>query len=162
MANKLYIARETPISFDGTGGADVAFSMEGVVDGAGRVSAQYDLGTGSTPHLFRWRSEVLWQATPTKGAACWFYAAGGDGTNIDGDVGAIDAALGSEDQLSNLLYIGRVVVETAHTFKMVRSGTFEFYDRYISIVGFNRGVATINATDSNFSFELTPIPPEIQ
>ena len=162
MANKQYINPETAIELNGTAGADVAFSMEGVANNAGRVSAQKDLGASARAEVYEWRCNVQWQATPTKGNALELYIAQGDGTNVDGDVGTSDAALGSEDQLVNLHRIGSVVVETANTTKMVASGVCRITSRYVSAVGFNRGGSSINATDSNFNFVLIPIPPELQ
>lgn len=161
MANEAYIAVGTSILFNGEAGADVAFSMEGVTNGNGRVSAQKDLGATPRPGLYRWSCEVQWQATPTQGAVLELYAAGApdaDSTQIDGDVGASDAALGDVDMRRNLRYIGCVVSENAAASeKCVASGEFEWPHRYISIVGYNAGGASINATDSNFRFDLTPI-----
>jgi hypothetical protein len=159
MTSKAYVLTETALKFNGEAGADVAWSMEGVTDGAGRVSAQYDLGAGARAFEFDWSCELLWQATPVQYQALELYIAGapdGDSTQISGDIGATDAALGDIDQVSNLQLIGTVVVEDAGVTKMVASGSFEFSNRYITIAGLNNGGATINATDSNFIFTLTP------
>lgn len=162
MAGERYIAPGTAVHFNGTVGADVAFSMEAVANNAGRVSAQYDLGASARPDMYEWRCNCKWQATPTKGGALRLYLAQGDGTDVDGDVGTSDAALGSEDQVVNLHDIGNVIVETANTTKMVASGVCVITSRYVSVVGLNKGGATLNATDSEFDFVLTPIPDQIQ
>ena len=158
--SKAYVASGTVLTIDGTAGADYAFSMEGVTNAAGRVSAQVDLGVAPREGVYSWSCEVQFQATPTQYATLDLYIAkapDSDATQIDGDVGNADAALGDIDMRSNLQYIGSVVSENAAASeKCVASGEFTVYDRYISIVGYNDSGATINATDSNFLFELTP------
>lgn len=160
MANEAYIKNGTAILFGGEAGATVAFSMESVANGAGRVSTQHDLGADPRPGLYKWSCEVQWQATPTQGAVLELYAAGapdGDATQIDGDIGNTDAALGDVDMRRNLRWIGAVVSENAAASeKCVASGILEWPHRYISIVGYNAGGATINATDTNFRFDLQP------
>ena len=51
MPSKLYIANETALLINGESGADYAWSMEGVTNTAGRVSAQIDLGAVSRAFL---------------------------------------------------------------------------------------------------------------
>lgn len=161
MANEAYIRKGTSKLVNGEAGADVALSMEGVANGAGRVSAQIDWGAAPRPGMYEWSCEVQWQATPTQGATLDLYVAGapdGDSTQIDGDIGTSDAALGDVDMRYNLQYIGSVVSENAAASeKCVKSGTFTFTPRYMSIVGYNGGGAAINATDSNFRFNIIPV-----
>lgn len=161
MANEAYIRKGTSKLVNGEAGADVALSMEGVASAAGRVSAQIDWGAAPRPATYEWSCEVQWQATPTQGGVLELYVAGapdGDSTQIDGDVGTTDAALGDVDMRRNLRYIGCVVSENAAASeKCVASGTFEFTPRYMSIVGYNGGGATINATDSAFRFDIVPV-----
>lgn len=160
MANEAYVTKGTAKLFNGEAGADVAFSVEGISNGAGRVSAQYDLGAAPRPALFSWSCEVQFQATPAQGSGLELYIAGapdGDATQIDGDIGSTDAALGDVDMRRNLKFIGYVVSENnAASEKCVASGRFEHTERYISIVGYNASGATVNATDSNFRFDLQP------
>lgn len=161
MANEAYIRKGTSKLVNGEAGADVALSMEGVASAAGRVSAQIDWGAAPRPAIYEWSCEVQWQATPTQGGMLELYVAGapdGDNTQIDGDVGTTDAALGDVDMRRNLRYIGCVVSENAAASEIcVASGTFEFTQRYMSIVGYNGGGSTINATDSNFRFNIVPV-----
>lgn len=161
MANEIYLNKGTRKFVNGEAGADVAWSMEGVANAAGRVSAQIDWGAAPRPDWFEWSCEVQWQATPTQGAALELYVAGApdhDSTQIDGDIGATDAALGDVDMRRNLRSIGVVVSENAAASeKCVASGRFQFTQRYMSIVGYNAGGSTINATDSNFRFDIVPI-----
>ena len=158
MANENLIINGTTRQVDGTAGADVSFSVEGLADGAGRVSAQIDLGAAPREYIFTWSCECQWQATPTQYGTLDLYIAkapDGDSTQIDGDVGAADAALADVDMRRNLKRIGSVVSENAAAGeKCVASGEFVSYDRYLTIVAYNDGGAAINATDSNFRFTL--------
>ncbi len=157
--SKSFITSESTVKINGEAGADHAWSMEGVTDGNGRVSVQIDLGAAPRAAIFDWSCEYLAQATtPVQGAVLELSKAGApddDSTQIDGDVGATDAALGDVDQVRNLRSIGSVTQEEADTTKMVGSGSFTHRQRYLTIVGKNETGATINATDSNFIFKLT-------
>lgn len=156
--SKAFITSESTVKVNGEAGADHAWSVEGVVDGAGRVSVQIDLGAAPRAAIFEWSCEIVSQATPTQGGSYNLYKVGApddDSTQIQGDVGASDAALGDIDQLRNLTFVGSVVVEEADTSKMVAEGTFMHTQRYLSLVIQNESGATINATDSNFIFKLT-------
>ncbi len=159
--SKVYTLPETAVKFNGEAGADVAFSMEAVATGAGRVSAQYDLGSAARAGRYGWYCETLMQATPTQYKAINLFAAAApdyDATQIDGDIGNADAALSDLDQLLNMHSIGAVIIEDAATTKMVGSGIIIWPHRYITIAGHNDSGATINATDSNFIFQLVPLP----
>lgn len=166
MANELYIATGTSQLFSGAAGADVAFSVEGVADGAGRTSAQKDWGAAPRAYRYQWSCEVQWQATPTQYGTLDLYIAeapDGDSTQIAGDQGASDAALGDVDSVLNMRYIGSVVSENAAASeKCVAHGAFESNARYFSVVAVNNGGATINATDSNFRFDITPQAYQVQ
>lgn len=160
MANEAYISTGTAKKFNGEANADVAISVEGLANSAGRVSGQYDIGAAPRPYRFKWSCEAQWQATPTQGGVLELYVAGapdGDATQIDGDIGNADAAMGDVDMRRNLKYIGCVVSENAAASEIcVASGVFEHYDRYLSLAVYNAGGAAINATDSNFIFTLQP------
>jgi hypothetical protein len=160
MANESQINNGTALLISGIVGADYAWSVEGVTNGAGRVSAQIDLGAVPREYIFHWSCEIQFQATPTQYNTFDIYIAeaiDADSTQISGDEGASDAALGDVDSVRNMRYIGSVVVENAAASeKNVASGTFVTYSRYISMVCINNSGATVNATDSNFRFDITP------
>jgi hypothetical protein len=166
MANASYVNNGTALLFNGEAGADVAFSVEGVADAAGRTSAQHDAGAAPRPFLYTWSCEVQWQATPTQYAGLELYIAEApdhDATQVAGDQGVADAALGDVDSVRNMRLIGVVVSENAAASeKCVASGEFVSYNRYFSIVAVNNGGSTINATDSAFRFDLTPRYIELQ
>lgn len=161
MANEVYLRKGTSKLVSGDAGADTAWSMEAIANAAGRVSAQIDWGAAPRPDWYEWSCEVQWQATPTQGGILELYVAGApdaDNTQIDGDVGTTDAALGDVDMRRNLKFIGAVVSENATASEVcVASGKFQFTQRYMTLVGYNAAGATINATDSNFRFNIVPI-----
>lgn len=157
--SKLQILVGTALKFNGEAGADVAFSMEGVATGAGWVSAQYNLGASARDWQITWYCELLCQATPTANNTVDFYAVGApdnDATMVTGDVGQTDAAWTVENTLHNLYHLGAVTIDTADTSKQVAQGVFEWSSRYLSILGWNASGAAINATDSNFIFNVQP------
>lgn len=160
MANEAYIKTGTALLISGAAGADYAWSVEGIANGAGRVSAQIDLGVSPRPGLYKWSCECQFQATPTQGLGLELYRASapdGDSTQIDGDIGASDAALGDIDMRRNLKAFGFVVSENAAASEAcITSGVFEHADRYLSLVAYNSSGASINATDTNFVFTLQP------
>lgn len=166
MANEVYINKGTELLVSGVAGADYAWSVEGVTSGAGRVSAQIDLGAAPRPDEFEWSCEVQFQATPTQGLGLELYRAGApdsDSKQIDGDIGSTDAALGDIDMRRNLKAIGYVVSENAAASEIcVTSGVFRHTMRYLSLVAYNASGATVNATDTNFVFKLRPIYPQGQ
>jgi len=151
----------TELLVSGASGADYAWSVEGISNAAGRVSAQIDLGTLPRADEYEWSCEVQFQATPTQGAGLELYKGGApdsDSTQIDGDVGASDAALGDVDMRRNLQGFGFVVSENAAASEpCVASGVFRHTQRYLSLVAYNASGATVNATDTNFVFLLRPI-----
>lgn len=161
MANEAYIAVGTSQLFNGEVGANVAISVEGLTNAAGRVSAQKDWGAAPRPYIYRWSCEVQFQATPTQYNTLDLYiseAPDGDSTQISGDEGTTDAALGDVDSLKNMQYIGSVTVENAAASeKNVASGVFVSYARYWSLVVYNGSGATVNATDSAFRFDVQPV-----
>jgi len=160
MANENFINNNAALLINGEVGADFAFSVEGLTNANGRVSAQIDLGAVPRPSEYQWSCEVQFQATPTQFASLDLYIAkapDGDATQIDGDVGNADAALADIDMRSNLRFIGNVMSENAAASEVLRnSGSFVVTTRFISIIAFNASGATVNATDSNFRFDLQP------
>lgn len=151
-----YINEGTTLKINGEADADYAWSMEGVANAAGRMSAVIDLGVAPRPYMYRWRCKCAFQATPTAGEKLRLYKSESDGTYEDGDVGVADAALAAA-QLTNMKQFGAVTVDTADTSDQITGGVVEVHERYVSIGGWNASGATLNATDSNFYFSLTPI-----
>ena len=130
MANKLYGASETAITFTDSGG-DYTFTLANLGFGAGRISARADKGAGSQATLFKVRGIFQFETAPTVGETVDIYISESDGTNADGDVGTSDAALSDEDVLKNLKFVGSVSAENAaaaETFEA--SFVANIYERY--------------------------------
>jgi len=143
MANEAYVAIGTAIKINGEAGAAYAWSIEGVANGAGRVSAQINLGDDPRPGLYEWHCETQFQATPTQGAGLELYLA---------------FAPDFDSTMRNLRYIGMVVSENAAASEICKaSGLVEITSQYVSVVGYNASGASINATDSVSLFYLVPV-----
>lgn len=163
MANKIYIAQETAIVWTDTGG-DYAMDMGNLAAGAVRVGAQGDLGVAPRASRYGWQLVIDGFATaPVVGEAVYAYLAFSfDGTDIDGDVGASDAA-GSTVQLPNLLPLGAAVVQTTTaTNELMVSGIVDIVARYVSPVVHNATADALLGTSDAHTFKLWPMPPEVQ
>lgn len=161
MANELYIAESTLYKIQNHDTPDATWSVEGLANAAGRVSAQLDLGATPRPGLYVWQCECQFQATPTQGKGLELYVARaitGSNTRMSGDIGTTDAALGDVDMRRNLLQIGYVVSENAAASeKCIADGWFFHPFRYIQLVAYNDSGAAVNATAANFTFRLQKI-----
>ena len=160
MPTNVYIDNGLSLLLNGEVGADYAFSVEGITNGAGRVSAQIDLGPAPRPYVYQWSCEVQFQATPTKGKGLdlsYATAPDDDATQIDGDIGAVDAALTSSDDVNGLIYFDSVNSRTGvASEKCVESGEISITTRYLSIAAIDNSGASVDATDTNFRFNIQP------
>jgi|SRR5262245_7679553 len=163
--SKLYYNPETKLTFKASGG-DVTFTPTSIADQTLRVSAQKDRGAGVQPGLYRWRAKTRVQATITAGRQVRIYLIQTDDTtDIPGRVGTTDASFTSAaDRVRNLgAPIGAIVADSTSTSDdFIATGVAFIYSRYFSVGWFNDQGATLNATDGNHYFEITPIPPEAQ
>lgn len=161
MANKVYTARETAIVFADTGG-DYAIDMSGLLAGDGVISARADRGTGSTASWYEWRATYQMATAGVIGEYGKVYVATSDGTNPDGEVGTVKAALDANKE-RNLILAGHVVVDTTSTdTDITGSGVVFIPTRYFSI-GFVAPVSdALRTSTAVHSITLTPIPDEIQ
>lgn len=163
MANKVYSAIETSITFQDSGG-DVAMTLQNLGFGAGRVSAQYDRGAGSKSRKYSVRAVVQFETTPIVGETVEIYLFQGDGTYTDGTVGTSDAAL-SSDKRRNGRLIGILTVDTTSTATNI-SRTFddvEIASRYFSIGVWNASAGdNLENTANANKIVVTPVPDEIQ
>ena len=166
MANKVYTIEETTITFGGAVGEDVAWSIEGVVNNAGRQSALHDFGvrTIARSSRFKYRLKTQFQATPTLGNSLDLYLKTSDGSSPDNDDGTGDAAVSAIDKLKNLHFLSSLLVDeaAANIVTVVSGARFNLDQRHVAIVGWNTSGATIHAQDSNSQFSLTPQPDEVQ
>jgi hypothetical protein len=162
MANKAYIARETPTVWSDTAG-DLAITLNNLAAGAGRVGARKDFGAGSTSQEYSWRLTVQFETTPVVGETVEVYLATSDGTRPDGEVGTADAALSAANKRKNLMFIGVLIVDVATVdIDFTASGVCRIPTRYVSPVIYNATADNLQATNDTGEFTLTPIPPEVQ
>lgn len=166
MPTKLYHAPETPVIFAPSGG-DVLFTPTSVANGAGRISTQWDRGSGSKPGLYRWRIKTEAAAALAVGAQLRAYlvqafsASAGD---VPGNFGVTDAAVSSEDKLRNLgAPIGIVNADsTTNGEDQIASGICFIYSRYVSVVWWNALGQALGATAGNHAMTFEAIPLESQ
>lgn len=162
MANKIYVNPETAITFKASGG-DVVFTPKNVASAAGRISAQWDRGSGAKPGRYVWRVHTKASAGLTVGNALEIYFATSDGTDVDGNQGTSDAAFSAADKRRNLQFVGSVVADSTSSGEVqIGSGVVEIFVRYLSVVWWNAFGQTLTNTDGDHTFTLTPVPDEIQ
>lgn len=162
MANKIYRAIETALTFCDSGG-DAAITLQNLAFGAGRVSARYDRGSGSKPRLYRWRGVFQFETAPIVGEQIEVYLFESDGTYMDGTLGTSNAALSSAKRNNGEL-IGVVVVDTTSTATdIIGSGYCLISDQYISVGVWNASAGdNLKNTANANRIILTPVPDEIQ
>ena len=171
MANLVYRNRETTLWFvpaTASQAEDYAFEMYNIAAGAGRQSAQCDLGEGAVAAIYEWRGFVQFATTPVLGETVDFYlkTAGSSSSataHPDNDDGTSEGAVSAEDKLKNLHYLGSIVVdEAAANVEMVASGTVYITARAFNVVMWNGTAdALTNDVDEN-GFMLSPVPDELQ
>lgn len=162
MANKIYIAGESAVTFQDSGGSAV-LTLQNLAFQAGRISARYDRGAGSKPGRHLWIAKLQFETAPALGEMVRIYAAYSDGTYADGTPGTADAAL-TADKRRNLKQIGNVVVDTVSiTTDIVASGLFMLYTQYYSIGVWNdsAGDNLENTANANI-ITIYPYVDEIQ
>ena len=167
MANKLYIAPETAITWLNTGGTEI-LDLGGLEANAGRVGEQRDLGAASRSSIYEWTLKIDgFDTAPVVGETVDLWFAQSDGTVADGagvtfQDGA-DSALGSVDILSNLQFAGSVVVRsTTAADDIVARGVVALTSRYVCPVVHNNTSDVLLSTADAHQVILTPIPGEIQ
>lgn len=154
---------EAAASFKDSGGTAV-MTLQNLANAVGRVSAQWDRGTGAKPATYRARCVFPLQATHTAvlGEAIEVYIASSDGTDVDGDVGTADAAL-TTDKCRNLALLGVVQVDVvAADAELTKTFTVEIFDRYVSLGVMNKTSDHLQDDANECYITLTPYTPEIQ
>lgn len=162
MANKVYAAPETAISFKSSGG-DVTFTPTSVANGAGRISAQWDRGTGSKPMRYKWRAKTKAGAALAVGTQLEIYFSTSDGTIQDGNQSTSDAAFAAGDKRRNLQPVGVIEADsTSNGEPQYASGVVWIFDRYVSVVWWNALGQALSGTAGDHEFTLTAVPDEVQ
>ena len=163
MANKVYRALETAITFRDSGG-DVVITLQNLAFGAGRLSAQKDRGAGSQAQLHEIRGIFQFETAPQLGEAVELYLFQSDGTYVDGTVGTADAALTS-DKRKNGQLIGAVICDTTSTGTDIVASfqNVPISSRYYSVGVWNTSSGdNLKNTANTSRVIITPMPPEIQ
>lgn len=163
MANKIYLQEETAKTFKDSGG-DVTFTLASLANGAGRISAQLDLGAAPRAERYLVMVEVKAAASLTLSVeVARLYMARGDGTDIDGPVGTSDAAIAAETRFtSNLKYVGSVIADQAAVGPFNRTFVISCQSRYLSFGIWNPSGQAFSSTGGDCFVKVTPIPDEIQ
>lgn len=167
MANKIYHATETAVIFAESGGT-VSFTPKNISSGVGRISAQWDRGSGSKPRRYKWyaktKAAAALSVTSAKSLEIYL-ATARDGANtvVSGNQGTTDAAFASGDKRNNLQRVGFVLADsTSNGEVQIGSGEVLISDRYISVVWWNNFGQALTNTAGDHEFVLVPIPDEIQ
>lgn len=161
MANKVYTAFETPITF-GDSGRTYVITLQNLATGAGRISARADRGAGSIATWYRCRVTIQLETAGAVGEQVEIYVSTSDGTNPDGEIGTADAAL-TTDKRRNLQYIGSVYVDTTSvTTNMTGSFDVKITTRYFSVGVWNGTTDNLENTANACLISFTPVVDEIQ
>jgi hypothetical protein len=161
MANKIYRASETAITFKESGG-DAVITLKNLGAGVGRISAQYDRGAGSKPALYNWKSVFIFETAPVASEVVSIYLSESDGTYQDGLVGTVDAAL-TAARLVNLKLIGTSLNDTTLTgTSVIASGMCEIWEQNFSVGVWNGTADNLANADNASVIIFTPMPYEVQ
>jgi len=150
----------TSKTFKATGG-DVTITISAgtnLANNAGRISARGDLGDFPRTTSYEWRAKLRSNVAATLAAAAKLYLVQSDGTYVDGNLGAADAAVAGADKLNNLKQIGQILIDISNTTDyMQASGVLSCTSRYMSLLVRNETGQAIN----DFEFVLTELFPEM-
>jgi hypothetical protein len=172
MPNKIKTNPETPIVFQPSGnpfpsgpgmpsGVVVNFVPASTPPGAGRISAQFDLGPGPRTTLFEWRGKAAIGAGSVVGATVDAYLSTSNSVAQDAALSTAEGPLTAVDKRRNLQFCGAMTVDNTNTppDPAQSSGLVEVFGRYISLVWWNN--TSVPLSSGNL-FVLTPVPDEIK
>jgi hypothetical protein len=139
-------------------------TLNNLAHGAGRLSAVYDRGAGSQPEDFLLKSVVCWETAGVVGERVEIYIVESDGTDVEGALGAADAAWTDANIKPNLrLACINTTQATTGDAKNVAKRRVTITERYFSVAVWSTSVASHLQADDNASYiVLTPVPPDIQ
>jgi hypothetical protein len=161
MANLIYMLPGTPITWKDSGG-DKVITAQNLAFGAGRVGAQHDRGAGAKAKLHEICVVCQWTASPAVGDALNLFLLESDGTFIDDNVGASDAAL-SVQPVSG--FVGSVIAKSASgaTNFIARFRDYPLTQRYVSPALWNASATKNLQNTANVTcIIITPNPDQIQ
>ncbi len=164
-ANLVLVEDQTIQSFQASGGS-VTFTLTSLGVGAGRLSAQLDLGAPSAtarPKDYSWTSSFDFTTDPVVGEFVEHYRMPSDGTFEGDDLGTADAAISSKDTIKNAKFLGATIVRSTTAANLQQgNGRFVQIMRYLSAIWWNATADVLGATAGNLEWRLEPHPMEIQ
>ena len=161
MPTKVYQHDESAITWQSASGTEL-LTPTSLASGAGRQGAYHDFGTSARARRFNARARIVPGGTRVVGEVIDIYFITSDGNHPDNDDGTGDIAVSSIDKLRNLTPIGQIQIDENAAVKMVWSGDVEISARYGAPLFWNRTANTLSATATDYGFQLTPVPDEIQ
>lgn len=169
MANLILAKEQTVITFKSSGGSAL-WTLTSLANNAGRVSTQYDRGAAARPRLAIVRCITKLGATTTSivaGNAISIYFATADtndATQVDGNVGQVDAALSSIEKRRNLQFVGTLEQDKTVAAGDVYIGSWlmDIPWRYLSACMVNEIGQALSATATDHQLWITFVPDEVQ
>jgi hypothetical protein len=135
---------------------DVQFTLSGLVAGAARQSAKFDLGANRA-RLLALMAAIEFFSAPTSGGSVAFYigwspiatAANGNPGGLSGSDGAYDggASMTLSEGLLQIDYVGSLIVGNGAIVQISPSSLIVPSHRYGILVGVNNTSVTLAATD---------------
>jgi len=159
MANKIYAAPETAVTFKDSGGSAV-ITLQNLATTAGRISARYDRGAGSLPRRYYWKFVFQTASAPAVGQGSFMWIVESDGTYADDNYGTADAAVTVFPRRRLLDW--NWVTSASSGYNFIRSGITRIAQRYFSIIVQN-GTSVSFTNTANVSYvTFIPVPEEVQ
>ena len=165
MANKVYTASETSLSFkSGAGATIVGFSPASLPNGSGQISHPRDFGNNSRSSLFVWRGRSRCGGNPTLRSTIDIYTCSSeDAVYFDGNMPSGDYSFSNTEKRANFEYIDSLSVDTASSGEyLVGGGEIRLSARYNRIVWINNTGVQLSTGSGDHEFVLIPKPDEIQ
>lgn len=159
--NAVYQKFGTAVVFKNTGG-DVAFTLKNIANGAGRVSAQWDRGTGALPMLFKLEVALKYAANLAIGALSTIYAYSTTAT-AEVDNSTSDAAIATQTLITSNWKPACVNVGNAVAVGPFYSeATVLLTGRYVSLAFWNASGQATDNNDGTSYCRLTPLFDDVQ
>lgn len=166
MPSAIYLRRGTAKVFKASGG-DGTFTVDGIANGAGRISARVDMvGASPAPDFFEITCQVKATSTPTTGTVARVYVVGADaatgGTRADGGWAETDAAASDEDRFRNTTVVAAVQADEVSGNVFTRTVRYADSRRYFQVAVWNAYGVALSATSNDTIITITPLYYESQ
>lgn len=163
MTNNILIVDGSAVTFKESGGT-YTWTPKNIANGAGRLSAQADLGATTRYQWYRWVLVTKFQtATLNNIIRAYLSEASSAATTYqDGGVGISDAALSVETLVATpAKLLGPLVIHSAAGTN-VWSGKVRIISRYVSVSVWNASGVALTNTAGDHEFRLEPINDQVQ